>query len=276
MAGRDSVFSSEVVPRRAAIARQTRSPLHARGLLCGAFAYHSVEAQNVGCVCRRPARATALSDLQPAAVGALHAMEAQRTYGAEARPVLCRSAAPVRTASCNINAEFNLLCLAARVDFSPEAAQYAIHLVRSGSVDWQAFLARVERHYVAPLVHRNLKSISHAGVPAKVLDTLRVRSKIIAFRSDQFAAELVRLAKLFDLHGIRTIHYKGVVTAQEFYGSVTLRNFNDLDFLIHPHDLRAVVQLLEQQGYAYSQRMSVVLFSLFVRGFLVFLFLCGV
>ncbi len=155
-----------------------------------------------------------------------------------------------------MNAQFDLMCLAARVDFSPEAAQYAIHLVQSGSVDWPAFLARVERHYIAPLVHKNLKSISVAGVPAKVLDTLRVRSKITAFRSEQFAAELVRLAKLFDFHGSRTSHYKGVVAAQEFYGSVTLRNFNDLDFLIHPHDLRAVVKLLEQQGYANSQRMT--------------------
>jgi hypothetical protein len=174
-----------------------------------------------------------------------------------------------------MNAEFDLMCLAARVDFSPEAAQYAIHLIHSGCVDWPAFLARVERHYIAPLVHKNLKSISCAGVPAKVLDTLRVRSKITAFRSEQFAAELVRLVELFDLHGIRTIHYKGVVTAQEFYGSVTLRNFNDLDFLIHPHDLHAVVQLLEQQGYANSQRMTEAQFTHYVQGFKEFLFQRG-
>jgi hypothetical protein len=174
-----------------------------------------------------------------------------------------------------MNAEFDLMCLTARVDFSPEAAQYAIHLVRSGALDWSAFLARVERHFIAPLVHKNLKSISRAGVPAKVLDTLRVRSKITAFRSEQFAAEMVRLAKLFDLHGIRTIHYKGVVTAQEFYGSVTLRNFNDLDFLIHPHDLRAVVELLEQQGYANSRCLTEEQFTHYVREFKEFLFQRG-
>ena len=84
-----------------------------------------------------------------------------------------------------MNVEFDLMCLVARVDFSPEAAQYAMHLVRSGSIDWPAFLARVEQHYIAPLVHRNLQSISCAGVPARVLNTLRVRSKITAFRSEQ-------------------------------------------------------------------------------------------
>lgn len=174
-----------------------------------------------------------------------------------------------------MNMEFDLMCLTARVDFSPEAAQYAISFIQSGSIDWPAFLARVERHRIAPLVHKNLRSISRTGVPAKVLDTLRVRSKLTAFRSEQFAAELVRLAKLFDCHGIRTIHYKGVVTAQEFYGSVTLRNFNDLDFLIHPQDLRAVVQLLEQQGYANSQHLTEEQFTHYVQGFKEFLFQRG-
>jgi len=174
-----------------------------------------------------------------------------------------------------MNLEFELMCLTARVDFSPEAAQYAIHLVKHGSIDWPAFLARVERHYIAPLVHKNLHSIGSSGVPAKVLNTLRVRSKLTAARSEQFTAELVRLARLFDDHGIRTIHYKGVVTALEFYGSVTLRNFNDLDFLVHPDDLRAVVNLLEQQGYANSQPMTDEQFTHYVRGFKEFLFQRG-
>lgn len=171
--------------------------------------------------------------------------------------------------------EFELMCLTARLDFSPRAAQDAIHLVQSGSVDWPAFLSRVERHYIAPLVHKNLQSICSAGVPAKVLDTLRVRSKITAFRSEQFAAELARLAKIFDAHGIRTIHYKGAVAAQELYGSVTLRNFNDLDFLVHPHDLRRVVRLLEEQGYENSQRLTEEQFTHYVREFKEFLFRRG-
>ena len=74
-----------------------------------------------------------------------------------------------------MNVEFNLMCLVARVDFSPEATQYAIHLVQNGSVNWSAFLARVERHYIAPLVHKNLKSISCAGVPAKPIRPIEFR-----------------------------------------------------------------------------------------------------
>jgi hypothetical protein len=174
-----------------------------------------------------------------------------------------------------VTAEFRLMCLTARVDFSSEAAAQAAEIIASGMVDWSSFLSRVERHYIAPLVQRSLKSLNAPGVSAKVLDTLRVRSKITAFRGEMFAAELVRLCQLFESHGIRTIHYKGAVTAHEFYGSVTLRNFNDLDFLVHPDDLRAVVRLLEQQGYDNSEKLNDEQFTHYVREFKEFLFRRG-
>ena len=142
-------------------------------------------------------------------------------------------------------------------------------------IDWHSFLARVERHYVAPLVYRNLKSIGDAGIAAKVLDTLRVRSKLTAFKSEQFTAELVRLSQLFESHGIRTLHYKGAVTAQEFYGSVTLRNFNDLDFLVRREDLRAMVRILEEEGLSEFGIVEVDQFNHYVREFKEFLFTRG-
>ena len=174
-----------------------------------------------------------------------------------------------------VNAECQLMCLAGRVDFSADAAAGATRLVREGRIDWHSFLARVERNYVAPLVYRNLKSIGDAGIASKVLDTLRVRSKLTAFKSEQFTAELVRLSRLFESHGIRTLHYKGAVTAQEFYGSVTLRNFNDLDFLVRREDLRAMVRILEEEGYRNSELLSADQFNHYVREFKEFLFTRG-
>jgi len=167
--------------------------------------------------------------------------------------------------------EFELLCLTARVEFSSQAAIRATLLATSGQLNWSAFLAQVERNYVAPVVHRNLSSMSGA-VPAKVLDTLRVRAKITAFRSEQFATELVRLIRLFDACAIRTIHYKGAVTAHEFYGSVALRTYNDLDFLVDPAELRSVVRILEAQGYENAERLTDRQFVHYVREFKEFLF----
>ena len=167
------------------------------------------------------------------------------------------------------------MCLSARVEFSNVAATRVVELSASGQLDWSAFLARVERNYVAPLVQRNLRSIGAAAIGEKPLDTLRVRSKITAFRSEQFGTELIRLVRLFDSKGIRTIHYKGAVTAHEFYGSVMLRTYNDLDFLVDPNDLRAIVRILEEQGYENFERLTDEQFTHYVQEFKEFVFRRG-
>lgn len=177
-------------------------------------------------------------------------------------------------------ADFELLCLAGRADLSGYAAQRAADLIAgsadgAGRLDWSRFLSRVERNCVGPLVFRNLKTLDARAVDAKALDTLRVRSKITAFRSEQLTAELVRLVRLFDANGIRTLHYKGAVTAHEFLGSVGMRNFNDLDFLVHPNDVRSMVRLLEQEGYRNSQSLTEAQLAHYVREFKEFLFQRG-
>jgi hypothetical protein len=169
---------------------------------------------------------------------------------------------------------FELMCLTARVDFDSDAAARATRLLADG-IDWSAFLAGVERHYVAPLVHRNLKSMPDAAIPARGLQTLRVRSKLTAFKSEMFAAELIRLARLFEARGVRSLNYKGAVTAHELYGSVTLRNFNDLDFLVHRDDLRTVIEILEARGYTNSEQFTHAQFDHYVRQFKEFVFTRG-
>jgi hypothetical protein len=170
--------------------------------------------------------------------------------------------------------EFELMCRAVSVGFDGDDAARVKTLVGEG-VDWQVFLAAVERNYVAPVVHRNLRSIADSGIPDKVLGTMRVRSKITAFKSDLFAAELVRLARVFEAKGIDVVHYKGAVTAAEYYGSVSLRNFNDLDFLVRRDDLVAMVAVLEAEGYQNSEKLTREEFEHYVSEFKEFLFTRG-
>lgn len=170
--------------------------------------------------------------------------------------------------------EFELMCLTARVEQNGAQAGAVASLVAEG-LSWPAFLAGVERNYVAPLVYRNLSSIPQPAVPAKVLDTLRVRSKITAIKCEKFAAELIRLARLLESKSIDVIHYKGGVTAAEYYGAVTLRTFNDLDFLVRRTELAAVCEILESEGYRMSEKLSPQQFEHHVAHFKEFLYQRG-
>lgn len=191
-------------------------------------------------------------------------------FSAKSR-VKARSQGPLVSA---VSPEFELMCLTGRVAFTTSAEARIRALVAFG-IDWSACLAAVERNFVAPLVYRNLKSIAASGIPAKVLDTLRVRSKITAFKNDVFATELVRLAQLFESKSIEIISYKGAATAHEYYGSITLRNFNDLDFLVRRADLPAMVDLLESEGYELADGVRRKDFAHYIKEYKEFLFRRG-
>ncbi len=175
-------------------------------------------------------------------------------------------------ASCD--PELACMCLAARTQFGPAEALQVASLVRDG-LNFPVFLAQLERHYVAPLVLRSLNSIGGAGIPSRVLETMRVRSRITAWKSELFAAELVRLFELFERRSIQVINYKGAVAAGQFYGAVALRNFNDLDFLVRRADLSAIVALLEEEGYANSSQFTADQFEHVVAEFKEFVFRRG-
>lgn len=170
--------------------------------------------------------------------------------------------------------ELELICLAARVRSCPDENERIRALVDAG-LDWSTFLPLLERNYVAPLVQRRFASIRDLAVPARVLETIRVRSRITAWKNELFAKELVRLSQLFEDESIEIIHYKGAVSADQYYGSAALRNFNDLDFLVRRRDVAAVVELLEADGYANPDRFTQDQFEHFVAEFKEFVFQKG-
>jgi hypothetical protein len=62
-------------------------------------------------------------------------------------------------------------------------------------------------------------------------------------------AELINLLKLFAAEGIQALSFKGPILAFTVYGNVSLRQFGDLDILIHRNGFQRAIDLLLAQGY---------------------------
>jgi hypothetical protein len=60
---------------------------------------------------------------------------------------------------------------------------------------------------------------------------------------------MLKLLKLFDTYGIRSIPFKGPMLAATAYDNLALRQFADLDFLVHPRDFLEAKRLLLSRGY---------------------------
>ena len=105
-------------------------------------------------------------------------------------------------------------------------------------------------HGVVPLLYRRLQ-LAPDCVPSSVLETLRTRSRAVEVRSLQYVRELHRIVEAFEAEGVRSIPFKGPVLAAYAYGDLSLREFGDLDVLVHERDLTAAVDLLEERGYGW-------------------------
>ncbi|UWG50333.1 putative nucleotidyltransferase [Halalkaliarchaeum sp. AArc-CO] len=124
-------------------------------------------------------------------------------------------------------------------------------------LDWGRFLALTTDHGVAPLVHRRLRqsadsSLGGIEVPESVEEKLRNRVRSNAIRTLRDTDELRQILIGFEEEGLRALPFKGPVLAAFTYGDVSLREYGDLDVVVHREDVTRAIDLLEERGYSWE------------------------
>jgi len=106
-----------------------------------------------------------------------------------------------------------------------------------------------DRHSVIPLLYYRLNSICPEAVPHQTLSKLRDHNQENTRQSLFLTGELLKLVDLLEAHGIRAVPFKGPTLALCAYGDVALRQFGDLDVLVHKQDVLKVKELLVREGF---------------------------
>jgi hypothetical protein len=131
------------------------------------------------------------------------------------------------------------------------------YLARLLASDIRHLTALASRHGILPLVYRTLKRVAreHSSLLSPLsslellLSGLQSAYRAIARRNMLMSAELIRLVELLEGHGIGVLAFKGPVLAQMAFGDITLRQYGDLDILIHPDDISRTIDLLNPEEY---------------------------
>lgn len=144
--------------------------------------------------------------------------------------------------------EMELLLTCVRTHLKVEPAN-RLCMRLSEALDWAEVLRLARQHAVLPLLYHQLKPMGSQGVPQAVWDKLEHRRHRLLLRNLSMTAELLKLLRMLEAHQIAAIPYKGPVLAAALYGDVGLRQFVDLDILVHRQDVPKVKTLLLRQGY---------------------------
>jgi hypothetical protein len=116
-------------------------------------------------------------------------------------------------------------------------------------LDWAYLLSEAAENSITPLLERQLCAILPEAIPPEYLTQLKSASRANTVRCLYMVAELNRILQLFVSHGIRAIPYKGPVLAQQAYGDITLREFEDLDIILRQRDLPRAHEILLGMDY---------------------------
>jgi len=144
--------------------------------------------------------------------------------------------------------EAELLLCGARTRLDAETVARAGALLRE-KIDWRHLLRLAKRHRVTALLYTQLDTIGAQTIPEAVRDELEAHLRHNKQRNLFMTAQLSHVLKLLEANGIPAISYKGPALAVSAYGSLALREFDDLDLLVAKRNILRVKDLLVSEGY---------------------------
>jgi hypothetical protein len=161
----------------------------------------------------------------------------------------------------HINSQKDVTFPQRRKDIEVELLRYCLHThitpttaariktQLNQDIDWTYLIDTAYHHGLMPLLYHNLNTTCPDAVPPATLDRLRENFYANSLRNLSRTQELLKLLDLFHTHDIPAIPYKGAILAASVYGNLALRQFADLDILVHEQDFPKVEELLLSQKY---------------------------
>ena len=142
-----------------------------------------------------------------------------------------------------------ILLDAGREGWSAAAVQAFRDLDVTGD-EWSATRRTAARHRVTPLLWRALQAAPTGLVPAATLEDVRAEYHAIAARSLELTGLTVDLLERLEGAGVPAIPYKGAAMAVALYGSPAMRQYRDVDVLVHRDDVLAARESLREAGFS--------------------------
>lgn len=117
-------------------------------------------------------------------------------------------------------------------------------------LDWDFLLEFAEDNGMLPLFCEHLTHFPSVPIPAETSSRLREANRQHSMRGLSLTAELLRICDALRAGEIGFAPWKGPALAQTAYGSPSLRQFDDLDFVAEQKSMAKIHDAMESLGYA--------------------------
>jgi Uncharacterised nucleotidyltransferase len=145
--------------------------------------------------------------------------------------------------------EKRLLICCARTRVSANIAGEIRAIAARDDLDWDALVGGADQNALMPLLDRQLARFGQGAAPATQMVRIREANYDGTLRCLNLTAALIEILRLLKGEGINAIPYKGPVLAEQAYGEVALREFDDIDIIVRQRDMGKVHQGMMALGY---------------------------
>lgn len=151
--------------------------------------------------------------------------------------------------------EEELLLCCARSHIDVGTTKKIISLMNK-EFEWDYLIDFASSHSLRSLLYFQLNQICPEKVPSQVMIQLKDHYNSNARRNLLMMGELFKILNILKSEGINAVPYKGPVLAADVYGSISIREFVDLDIFIDKNDVLQVKELLISSGYEPKLKLS--------------------
>ena len=122
-------------------------------------------------------------------------------------------------------------------------------------INWPRLIDLSVRHRVMPLLCARLQSLGERNpAPLEIMARLKTLRRLNEGKNLVMLGKLAEILDIFGRNGIEAIVLKGPALAVAAYGSVGMRQFDDLDILIRPRDYECVKSLMAGLGFRQNEQ----------------------
>jgi hypothetical protein len=123
-------------------------------------------------------------------------------------------------------------------------------------MDWSLVLQIAIQNGVFPLVYQRIMAFVGKQMPLEEIARWKTLYQVNTQNNFRLTWKLIELIKLLINNDVECIVLKGPIYSLQVYGDIALRQFLDLDVLIHQTDFLNVDKILEQHGYVPSIKLD--------------------
>jgi len=121
-------------------------------------------------------------------------------------------------------------------------------------INWPRLIDLSMRHRVMPLLCARLQALGERNpAPREIMAGLKTLRRFNDGKNLIMLGKLAEILDMFGRNGIEAIVLKGPALAAAAYGSVGMRQFDDLDILIRPRDYPRVKYLMASLGFRQNE-----------------------